>query len=412
MNRAPKFLLIFALVASAAPLDLSAWRHRKVIPVTPGDQLAAVKLDREVYSGAEPSLDDLRVLRDGIEVPYIRDSIKRQEDDVERQQELLDMSVVDGALQFTMKVGRTHHNEIRLVTEERNFRQKVRIEASEDNRHWALLRSDGAIFDFTQDSRQFSSLTVEFPVSTKPFLRVTISGWNKVADVQAAFVNNQVSHAAERETLASVSPKFFEDAQTKSTVATLDMGVEGLPIDRLVFEVGSKQFQRAVGVETSADGNDWSYVGQGVIARLPGPDFTEEDLTVGIPETHHRYLRVRIYNRDDQPLQMGRVQLEGLIRYVKFIAADAGKYWLYYGNSKVQAPSYDLPELLARRDHIAEANWTLGAAETNPLYRAPLPPTKPWSEQHPGILYTVLGGAVLALGIATFRFASKLRPSP
>jgi hypothetical protein len=410
MTRAPKLFLIFAVMACATSLDLSAWKYRKRITLTQGDGLAVVELDREVYVGSEFDREDIRVVRDGAEVPYIRDALTVGDVDGAQPEKLLDMSVTEGpSLQFTVNPGRYLHDRIRIRTSEQNFRQRVRIEASDDNRHWAVLRSDGAIFDFTQDYRQFSSLDVEFPVSTKPFLRVTILGWSKIPSVLAAYVNHKPKRPAEREVLATISPNFIEDTKTQSTVATLDLGVEGLPIDRITFDVESKQFQRAVGVELSTNGKDWAYLAQGVIARLPGTDFTEEDLSVSIPETYHRCLRIRIYNRDDQPLQIGRIQLEGLIRYLKFVASDAGNYWLYYGNSKVHAPVYDLPDLLSRREHVKETRWGLGSAEVNPAYHAPALPRKPWSEQHPAILYTVLGGAVLALGIATLRFMARLR---
>jgi hypothetical protein len=398
------------LIATAAPLDLSAWKYRKRIPLTPGDGLAVVKLDREVYIGSQFERNDIRVIRDEAEVPYVRDAPAMEDVDSTQPEKLLDMSVIGGpAVQFTVNAGRHLHNQIRIRTSERNFRQRVRIEASGDNQHWAVLRSDGAIFDFTQDYRQFSSLDVEFPVSTKPFLRVTILGWNKIPSVLAAYVNRKLARPAEREVLATMSPSFVEDTKTQSTVATLDLGVEGLPIDRITFQVESKQFQRAVGVESSTNGSDWAFLAQGVIARLPGSDFTEEDLSVSIPEMYRRFLRIRIYDRDDQPLQIGRIQFEGLVRYIKFAASDAGNYWLYYGNSKVHAPVYDLPDLLSRREHLSETRWLLGSAEVNPAYRAPAAPRKPWSEQHPAILYTVLGGAVLALGIATLRFMARMR---
>ena len=406
------FLLLFAMLTSAAPLDLSAWKYRKRIPLTPGDGLAAVKLDREVYLGSQFDLDDLRVIRDGVEVPYVRETLGNRDDHVVTPEKLLDLSVVDGpGVQFTMRVPRLPHNRTRLQTGERNFRKRVRIEASADNVHWATLRSDGAIFDFTQDGRQFSSLAVDFPVSTKPYLRVTILGWDKIAYVQGADVDYEVRRSAVRETLATVTPQVREDAKQQSTVATFDLGVQGLPVDRIVLEVSSPQFQRAVGVEVSTDAKDWSYLSQGVIARLPGTGFTEEWLGLSIPRTSWRYFRLRIYNRDDQAVQIVRVQFEGLIRRIKFVAPAAGDYWLYYSNINVRAPAYDLPILLSRLENTAGIPWTLGPAELNPAYHPPAPPRKPWSEQHPAILYTVLGGAVLALGIATFRFASRLRPT-
>jgi hypothetical protein len=113
-----------------------------------------------------------------------------------------------------------------------------------------------------------------------------------------------------------------------------------------------------------------------------------------------------VYNRDDHALKFGAVRLEGLIRRIKFGASSAGTYWLYCDNENASAPTYDLPILLARREHVEEYVWNLGAAEPNPDYR---PPSRPWSERHPTILYTVLGGAVVGLAVATLRFALTIR---
>lgn len=408
----PTLLLIFAMLASAAPLDLSAWKYRKRIPLTPGDGLAVVKLDREVYLGAAFDLSDIRVVRDGQEVPYVREALGAADDHVVTPEKLVDLSVVEGpGVQFTMHVPRLPHNRILLRTSEQNFRKRVRIEASADNQHWSILRSDGAIFDFTQDGRQFSSLAVDFPVSTKPYLRVTVLGWDKTASVEGSFLDYEVRRPAVRETLATAIPQIVENAKEQSTLATLDLGVEGLPVDRIVLEISSPQFQRAVSVEVSRNAKDWSYLSQGVIARMPGNGFTEEWLGISIPRTNRRYLRLHIYNRDDQAVQIDRVHFEGLIQRITFLAPAAGNYWLYYGNGNVHQPAYDLPVLLSRRENTVSLSWTIGPAELNPDYRPPPPPKKPWSEQHPAILYTVLGGAVLALGIATFRFAARLRPS-
>jgi len=54
---------------------------------------------------------------------------------------------------------------LRLSAAESNFRQKVRIETSDDNRFWLVSRDDGYIFDFTQGDRKLSVLTVDYPVS-------------------------------------------------------------------------------------------------------------------------------------------------------------------------------------------------------------------------------------------------------
>jgi Protein of unknown function (DUF3999) len=418
MTRPYKFLLIFAMIASAAPLDLSAWKYRKRIPLTPGDGLAVVKLDREVYIGGSNGVSDLRVIHDGKEVPFVLDtsfdrppSINTPLGESPRPRErLLNQSVVPGVgFLFTIHLkSPVEHHSIKLETEEKNFRQRVRIETSQDGVHWAVARNDGAIFNFSQDDKELSSTMVVYPTSTLPFLRVTIFGWNKTGLITAATVGWEQYPLPVLDVLSTLTPHVWEDPVNKSTVVSMDQGVSGLPVSRIRISTSSPQFQRAVTVDTSDDGKNWVDVQQGVIARLPGPAFTEESLLLPAWGAR-RYLRLHIYNRDDQPLQIGPVTLEGVLGGIKFLARERGEYWLYYGNSDEHAlPQYDLSTVIAHKS-FTEISWTLGPQETNPAYRPPLPPKKPWSEQHPAILYTVLGGAVLALGVATLRFASRLR---
>jgi hypothetical protein len=410
MTRASSVLLIIAVLASAAPLDLSAWKYRKKIPVTPGDGLAVVKLDREVYTGSSSWSADLLVIRDGQEVPFLLNTPETQQGPATSDVRILNESIVPGTgLQFMIHLKRpAEHDSILLHTDEVNFRNRVRIETSQDGARWGTARNDGAIFNFSQDGREFSSTVVEYPVSTLPFIRVTVFGWSKMGVVTAAIAEHKGARPAPYEVFSTIAPQVWEDAATKSTVATVDQGVAGLPISRLRLETSSPQFQRATMIETSDDGKVWQYLAQDVIERLPGADFREESLAMHAPGAR-RYLRLRIYNRDDQPIQIGKISLEGIVSEVKFLAPAQGPYWLYYGNpSAARLPEYDLSAVLARRS-FRESSSLLAPAEPNPAYHPPPAPRKPWSEEHPAILYTVLGGAVLALGIATLRFMARLR---
>jgi hypothetical protein len=412
MSRAPKFLLIFAaLVASAAPLDLSDWKYRKKIPLTPGDGLAIVKLDREIYAAIGNRFGSLRVVRDGEELPYVFDTPSEHELPFVGVIKMFNRSLVPGVgIQFSLRTETwSKHNRVRLGTDLKNFRKNVRIETSHDGRNWSIVRNDGAIFNFSQDGHEFSSTTVEYPVSTQPFLRITIFGWNNISAIKAASLDYEYVRPAAFETLATLNPQVSEDAATKSTIVVLDLGLSGLSARRITLKTSSPQFHRAVGVEESDNGKDWSYLTQDTIARLPGSGFTQESLVLAT-WGDHRYYRLRIYNRDDKPIQIGPVQVEGLVHQIKFLAATRGSYWLYYASPDERMPEYDLSMVLARQS-ISEHLWTLDKAEENPSYRPPGAPRKPWSERHPVILYTALGCAVVALGVATFRFASRLRPS-
>jgi hypothetical protein len=59
------------LMPAGAPLDVSAWRYRKDVTLGPGE-VHELELDLDVLSDADPSGADLRLLRGGVQVPYLR----------------------------------------------------------------------------------------------------------------------------------------------------------------------------------------------------------------------------------------------------------------------------------------------------------------------------------------------------
>jgi len=396
-------------------LSPSAWHYRKPIQLVSRDspsaaQLNVVNLDRDIYLAARADLADLRVMRTGEEIPFVIETLDAASQHRQRRARILDQSIAPGVgLQFTLQLdGGFPHNRVHLETDERNFRQLVRVETSENGRSWSTVRDDGAIFDFSQDNRHMFALAVGYPESTRRFLRVTVRGWTKVGALTGASVDFEEQRPASREPLASLTPGIEEDSKTQSTIATIDAGVDGLPVDHIRVATPSQAFHRAVEIETSTNGRDWLYVVQGTLARFPGRP-GEDSLVIAVPETRHRYLRLRIYNRDDKPIRIERVELEGLVRRVKFLAEGSGQYWLYYGNPDAAPARYDLPVLLERREHMEQTASIAGPQQMNPAYQPPSAPSRPWSERHPAILYTVLGGAVLGLGAATLRFALRLR---
>jgi len=412
MTRVRNLFLIAAMLASAAPLDLSAWKYRKKIELTPGDGVAVVKLDKEVYAAIGSRYYKLRIYRDNEETAFFLTSPGPHLDDrmVSPTTELLDEVIVPGeGLQFVVRsVGR--HDRVTLYTDLKNFRSRVRIETGDDGKRWAIARDDGAIFNFQQDGREMQSTTVPYPVSTRKFLRVTIFGWTKTGAFVSALIDYRVAPVPDQaEVFAKLTPQIWEDAAKKSTFALIDAGQQGLPIQTLRVFTSSPQFQRAATVECSGDAKNWTFCGNGTLTRLPGPQFTEESLTASA-QGGNRYYRLQISNQDDKPIHIDAVQAEGAVNQLQFLASAPGNYWLYYdgpGPEYIAMPQYDLPAVLARQT-LPEHPWTLGAQEANPLYRAPDPPKKPWSEQHPALLYTALGVAVAVLGGATFRFASRM----
>jgi hypothetical protein len=153
---------------------------------------------------------------------------------------------------------------------------------------------------------------------------------------------------------------------------------------------------------------DWRLVKQGAIERWSG----ERTVAIDIPDTRERYFRLRIYNRDDRPIGITGARLEGLIRTLKFIATERGDYHLVLRRHRCARPrlrpccSVVAPEKRGRERMDSRRGGT--EPVVSPARRAGETVERAAS----GILYTVLGAAVLGLGVATVRFAMRIRKPP
>lgn len=404
MRKAVPSLLVFTVLLRA-DFNPARWQFRRSLVATEAQQVSEVTLDRAVYAGAQVGLSDLRVIREGAEVPFVIETLTGSAEERELRPEILDRSVVPGAgLQLTLDVGRAvKHNRLRISTNEVDFRIKVGIEISEDGRRWALARADGYVFDFSQGDRHVSVLSVDYPVSTRRFVRATFFGWQRTDAVAGAWLTNWQERPPRWQTIATVEPARTEDQ--RASLLVFDLGADRLPRSRLRLETGAAPFYRACDIESSPDRKDWRYVAGAVLYRFAD----EESPTLEFAEQHDRYLRLRIFNGDDRPVPVRSVTFEAVERRVKFLPAAAGEYWLYYGNPEAKPPTYDLGTVLARRSPAPEVLLAAASEQRNPAYRPPPPPLKPWSERHPEVLYGTLAAAILGMGYVTVRLLRSVK---
>jgi hypothetical protein len=391
-----------ALLSGA--FEPSSYRAYRAVQVAAPGGVCAVKIDRAVYDWTRPDLADLRLVRDGEEIPYVLETIHEKVLEQEVSPEVLDRIVAAGDLRLTLRLPEpVRHNRLRIATSAKNFRTSVLIETSDDGRRWAVARKGASVFDFSEGDRRVSVLEVDYPVSTRRYVRATFHERADLDFVRQSWLKWRQDRPARREEIAVLTPVRIEDAETKSTLLTLDLGRAGLPHDRAAIESETAAFHRVCEVETSADGKVWTFVARGMISRLP----PEESPEIAFPERHNRYLRLRIFNRDDQPLRVRGIRLSTLERRVRFVPPAAGEYRLYFGFEKAKQPSYDLAELLSRRAPEEEAVLAAGAVVFNALFRPPPAPVKPWTERHPALLYAVLAASIGLMAYLAVRLLGR-----
>ena len=401
-------ICLLSLVASSALLhagfDARHWRSRQPLTVTEQARVYSVPLAAEFYRAAQPGFDDLRLIHDGAEVPYVLETLTGAEEEQELRPRILDRAVAPRAgLQLTLDLGRPLlHNRLRIATELKNFRIKVRVETSGDGHNWAVARADGTVFDFSESGRSIAVLDVSYPASTRRFVRATFFGWTDTNAVSDAWLMHYSERATSWQALGAAS--FRRSEEEKRSLLELDLGATPPTLGRLRFATGGEWFHRSCEVEASDDGVEWSTVAQGALYRLPEGSSD----TVQFPERRQRHWRVRIFNGDDKLLVVRTIFLEAVERRLKFVSTSAGEYLIYCGNPDARRPVYDLAMILAQSGAAAAAVQNAGSLQDNPLFQPPQPPQPPWSERHRWLLYAIVAAAILGMGWITVRLLIKV----
>ena len=176
-----------------------------------------------------------------------------------------------------------------------------------------------------------------------------------------------------------------------------------MPVSSVQFEVGTPaEFIRSVDISASDDNQEWHFIGRGEIYRYRQSDAGQEQLSISIPfgGGHERYWRVDISNGNDAPLNGVALHARMAPRHLFFVQQPGRTYRLIYGQSRAEAPQYDLTRRLnPHQEDSAAMAITVGPEEENSDYSDP----RPWTEKNGYFLWVVLGIAVLLLGYSAIQ---------
>ena len=399
--------------------NVARWERYSPIKSPPGAsaKYAQVTLNNDVYSGSRAGLSDLRVIsNDGKEVAYKLLVDQGEVADTAYQADIQDKSTVPGKYNsFVLDLGKPGalSNRVEIQTSGANFTRKVEIDGGNDAVNWAVLRDDGYIFDFSRDYTARST-SVTYPDASYRYIRVKI--WNygeKPISVDGATVYRRKVQPAREEVFFQGLGTIVQNSEEKSTDITLDLGASGSPVSRLVIASPDTNYNRQVEIAGSKDGKEWSDVCAGGILKYDTPQFKGAESSVSCQGGGYRYLRVRIRNYDDQPIRVSKITVYGFRHRVFFPFKGGATYRLYYGNAEAQSPVYDIGETFKYLASEKPVQLALGPGVKNASFVKPIG-TKTWFEENPWILWVVLLGAVVLLGLLVVRsiIATKESPPP
>lgn len=406
-------LISVGLLATVVHADFtsSQWQYRAPIVVTTQSGKAAsveLVLNDVVYQHANNTLSDLRIMRDVTEVPYVMTkSAPRRQQEVYRARIFNKGSVPGESTTFMVDVGSNgiFHNQLHIDTTSHNFTRQVEVRGSTDATNWVVLERAARVYDFTIDNTSASrgssvqETTVYYPETTYRYLQINIIDRGEAPLViGGAQIRREVSVPAKRVPYATTIVEQHEDPEHQATVLAVDMLARGIPTDQMNLDIAGGNFQRSVALEGSDDQKQWSPVlFRDAIFSFDTSKFSGSKTTIDYPESHYRYFRLTIFNKDNAPLQVRSVLAQGYIRTLVFEGTPTTAYTLYYGNPKARYPEYDLEKYIDYMDSTVRHGATVGNEQLNPEFKAPPVPVVPFTERYPGLLLATLLLMVLVI---------------
>ncbi len=372
-----------------------------------------VDLDGKVFAASQMDLQDLRVADDqGAEVPskLITQSLEARDESF--RVEILDrVSESDGSLRLTLDLGEKppRHNHLELQTDSHNFSRQVRIEASDDNRRWSLVREDGYIFDFSREA-EARYLEITYPRSSKRYLRVTVlKGSEKYFSISGAAIKSSSVGEGKRIEHSQTVVSNAIDPKLRARVVVLDLAYAKLPTSRIEFETPAANFHRHVEIEGSNQPLDaldsarqfWTPIGTGEIFSIALDRANRRKMEIDYSESRFRFLRIKVFHYDDAPIDIARINASGRPYSLLFQRSPGKTYRLYYGNSAAAAARYDLEQLFPYLDLAKLNHVQLGPEQQQ---QAPAKPA-PRLEARPIWLWAILALAAILIAGLIYRLA-------
>ncbi|MFA5143593.1 MAG: DUF3999 family protein [Candidatus Omnitrophota bacterium] len=415
---------IFIFLSTAAFCDVTAkyWEFNRPIRVSETARRAvAIPLDAQVFNAAKPGLSDLRVTDSkGGESPYAIFSQADTTKDEKLSSVVLSAKVMpaESVITAELKAPLKPFNRIVVIPESDNFARRITIEGSNDNKRWEIIRRGISVYSFSYQTTEHyfeqytnetyigygfgsyseNKLSVSFPESAYKFVRVTVphDKDKEPVKLKSLEIFNAVGVKAEEDSFKGAIINRLPCGADKAVENIVDFGSKGLRLSRIDLAAAQSNFFRRVEVEGSDDLKKWTSTGSGVIFSISVDDEPEQNLTLELRDSGYRYLKVKIFNGDNKPISLISVTGYSLKKFLVIIPDGSERYALLYGNPAAKQVNYDLGDVIRGKTIGSFGKGHLAAEIRNDKY-VPYKEARPWTEEHPYILWVAMLGIIIGL---------------
>jgi hypothetical protein len=361
-----------------------------------------IAVTHDVWSRARADLGDLRLYADAEQIPYVLlPSGAYEGENASRSAQVLNKGRVNGRTQVDLELPRgdalvaIDAVQLKLKDSAPDFMATAHLEG------YNLGEPHVDLGDFTLFKLEKQDLGANLTLRLRPvsfqYLRVSVASIDPNDIVSAAVTSPAANEYGWTEVTLATELK-----QEKNKTVLRFNWPESVPLSRIVIQAsGPRSFWRKVEI-TNAEG---APVAHGAIwsveprtSKVLGRSQNAEILFGG--EQHSKSFEVVIANGDDPPLTIASATASYHERRLYFDPHSHSALRLYLGDKDLERPTYDYAKTAIPSPDAARA--TLAAVIANPQLTA-RPDTRPWTEQHPAVLWVALGIAVLGLGAIALR---------
>jgi len=399
----------FTLTANAADNE-PALRFRKDLNrgAATGEEILAVPLDSDIFAATREGYPDLRIVDDrGAKVPYLLEPVAQHR--TIQVREPCASKVLSGrpdeakGLEIVVALDDKAPSATgaTIRTPLADYEHRVRVYGSRTGSDWALLVSDGVIFDYSRfmdirnrdivlpanDYRRFKLVIDQELDDHESPLRELIRSQGDGKKVQRVEITQTLRRpfridgvdlwrTVEKEGESKAEPTpyppagFRAEVDAKEKISKVEVQSRREPLTRLSIATSSRNFSRHAkvlipvqrGVRT-----DWVEVGRGTLVNIQFRAFRRAELRVDFPEQRQERYQLVIENADNPPLEITGVEAEGTGYWLVFLGSDGRTYRVEYGSDTADSPQYDTAAVLASLHRgFQPVPVTLGPKIANP----------------------------------------------
>jgi hypothetical protein len=397
----------FAIILQAAFFSRN-WEYKKPISVADMEGLASIKIDAETYNHSKEDLSDLRIVNnENKEIPYKLEVLESTKEIERFEPHLYNLSNIPNEYtEFYLDMGEPTQtiNKLHIVTPDKNFRRKVEILGSDDNKKWFKIRDDAHIFNFHTDDYTSALTDLNFPDTKRRYLKIIV--WNKKEkplEIEKCWVYRQKIFKAQMDQMPFKMISRIENEEKKRTETILDFVYNNVPKNEINLNFASPGYYRSVCAFESNDSENWKYLGSAVIYRY---DKENKNNVIPLGEARDRYLKIFIHNEDDRPLKIEDISVYGNGRLLYFPVEKNEKYFLFYGNPEARKPTYEFEKLLAHMESKKSVMVQLEKEQANEDYSRV---REVFKEDQQFIIWPMVAFVIVALGFLIIKSIKRIK---